>query len=54
VFTTTSSSPNSTALPNQTQSSLPQEAIYGVAAAVAIMAIVAVVLVLRKSKKGKS
>jgi len=42
VFTTASSS------------SLPQEAIYGIAAAVAIVAIVAVVLVLRKSKKGKS
>ena len=49
VFTTTAPSPSPTA-----QSSLPQEAIYGVAAAVAIVAIVAVVLVLRKSKKGKS
>ncbi len=42
VFTTASSS------------SLPLEAIYGIAVAVAIVAIVAVVLVLRKSKKGKS
>jgi len=42
VFTTTSSS------------SLPLEAIYGVAAAVAIVVIVAVAFVLRKSKKGKS
>jgi hypothetical protein len=42
VFTTSSSS------------SLPLEAIYGVAATVVIGAIVAVVLVLRKSKKGKS
>ena len=49
VFTTTAPSPTPTA-----QSSLPQEAIYGVAATVAIVAIVAVVLVLRKSKKGKS
>jgi hypothetical protein len=42
VFTTASSS------------SLPQEVIYGIAAAVAIVAIGAVALVLRKSKKGKS
>jgi hypothetical protein len=49
VFTTTSPSPSPTAQP-----SLPQEAIYGIAAAIAIVAIVAVVLVLRKSKKGKS
>ena len=43
-----------TTVPNQTQSSLLQDAIYGVATAVAIVAIVAVVLVLRKSKKGKN
>ena len=49
VFTTTSPSPNSTS-----QSSLPKEAIYGVAVAVASVAIVAVVLMLRKRGKGKS
>ena len=49
VFTATSPSPNPTA-----QSSLPQGAIYGIAAAVAIVAIVAVVLMLRKRGKGKT
>jgi len=49
VFNATSPSPTPTG-----QSSLPQGAIYGIAAAVAVVAIVAVALVLRKSKKGKS
>jgi hypothetical protein len=41
-----------TVSPNPAQSkSLPQDAIYGIAAAVSIVVIVAVVLVLRKSKK---
>jgi tetrahydromethanopterin S-methyltransferase subunit B len=51
---TPSPSPSPTASPNPTQSSLPPEAIYGIATGVIIVAIVAVVLVLRKSKKGKS
>ena len=60
VFTTT---PNNTPLPSfnpggpnrtQAQSSLPQEEIYGVAAAVVIVACVAVLLVFRKRKKDKS
>jgi len=49
VFNATSPSPSPTG-----QSSLPQGAIYGIAATVAVVAIVAVALVLRKSKKGKS
>jgi hypothetical protein len=42
-------------VPNKTQSqSLLQEAIYGIAAAVAIVAIAAVSLVLRKKRKAKA
>ncbi len=50
IVFTSPPSPTPPASPNQTQSSLLQEVIYG-AVAVAIVAIVAVVLVLRKSKR---
>jgi hypothetical protein len=52
----TPSPPSNLGGPNPTQAllSLPQVAIYGIAATVAVVAIAATILVLRKNRNGKS
>ena len=54
VFTTASSSTSPTASPKQTQLSLAQDVIFGVAVAVAIEVTAAFVLVSKRSKKTKN
>ena len=53
VFTTISISPSPSVSPNQTQSSLLQETIFGVAAAVAILVNISVMLLLRKTRRNQ-
>ncbi len=53
VFTTLSNSPSPSVSPNQVQSSLLQETIFGLVAAAAILMILSAILLLRKARKNQ-